>query len=122
MGDERNGWTLTRETTPVAAGEMLFLPDFTARHGDGREALIEIVGFWTPGNLEDKLHAARASNLVLVVYRGLASGGGGEALEGVPGAEVVWFENKPGVGPVMEAVERMGRMAADNRVQEAHEI
>ncbi len=111
VGDEREGWTLSRETTPVAAGEVLFLPDFTARHRDGREALIEIVGFWTPEYLEQKLrklHAARVRNLVLVVYRGLASGGGA-ALEGVEGAEVVWFENRPRIGPVMEAVRRVAR-------------
>lgn len=107
LGSERDGWTLTRESTPVAIGETLFLPDFTARHRDGREALIEIVGFWTPEYLEQKLrklNAARVSNLVLVAYRGLAAGGGADAIGSVPGAEVVWFEKKPQVGKVMEAV------------------
>jgi predicted nuclease of restriction endonuclease-like RecB superfamily len=113
VGHRRDGWTLSHETTPVTAGEMLFLPDFTARHDDGREALIEIVGFWTPEYLEEKLRklpAARVDNLVLVVYRGLASGGAGDALAAIPGAEVVWFEKKPRVGVVMEAVERVARV------------
>ncbi|NIQ58684.1 MAG: DUF790 family protein, partial [Gammaproteobacteria bacterium] len=48
IGPERNGWTLTREERPVPVGDDVFLPDFTVRHEDGREALVEIVGFWTP--------------------------------------------------------------------------
>jgi predicted nuclease of restriction endonuclease-like RecB superfamily len=76
---QRAGWTLAREDSPRAAGELLFLPDFTARHQDGREALIEIVGFWTPEYLAEKvrkLRAARLDNLVLVVYHALDAGGG----------------------------------------------
>jgi uncharacterized protein len=136
LGTVRTGWTLTREDSPVAAGETLFLPDFTARHRDGREALIEIVGFWTPEYLEEKLRKLRLggdqlANLVLVVYRGLASGrirnvavaatgtntgstdadstDTATALAAATDAPVVWFENKPRIGPVMEAVERVAR-------------
>jgi predicted nuclease of restriction endonuclease-like RecB superfamily len=113
LGTSREGWSLAREDTPVAAGETLFLPDFTARHRDGREALIEIVGFWTPEYLEEKLRKLRASrvdNLVLVVYRGLDAGGrAGEALAAASEAPVVWFEQKPRIAPVMEAVKRVAR-------------
>jgi predicted nuclease of restriction endonuclease-like RecB superfamily len=113
LGRERDGWTLAREDTPIAIGETLFLPDFTARHRDGREALIEIVGFWTPEYLEDKLRrlrAAPAANLVLVVYRGLDTGGKtGTALAAATAAPVVWFERKPRIGPVMDAVRRVAR-------------
>jgi len=103
--EERRGWTLLREATPVQVGEEVFLPDFTLRHADGREALVEVVGFWTPEYLEDKLRKVEAAglrNLVLVVYRGLAAGADWERA----GAPVVWFTNKPRVGPVLEAVER----------------
>lgn len=103
--EERRGWTLLREATPVQAGEEVFLPDFTLRHADGREALVEVVGFWTPEYLEDKLRKVEAAglrNLVLVVFRGLAAGADWERA----GAPVVWFTNKPRVGPVLDAVER----------------
>ncbi|MEQ9569087.1 MAG: DUF790 family protein [Longimicrobiales bacterium] len=41
IGEEREGWTLVREDTPVMlAGGGVFLPDFTLRHRDGREALV----------------------------------------------------------------------------------
>jgi uncharacterized protein len=110
LGADRDGWSLTREDAPVAAGETVFLPDFTARHRDGREALIEIVGFWTPEYLEEKvrkLRETRVSNLVLVVYRGLDAGGAGEALAAATDAPIVWFGNKPRIGPIMEAVGRV---------------
>jgi predicted nuclease of restriction endonuclease-like RecB superfamily len=100
------GWTLLREATPVARGTQLFLPDFTLRHADGREALVEVVGFWTPEYLEDKLkkvRSAKLKNLVLVVYRGLAAG----ALRQVEDAPVVWFADKPRAAPVLEAAERI---------------
>ena len=113
LGEERGGWTLAREDSPRTAGEVLFLPDFTARHRDGREALIEIVGFWTPEYLAEKvrkLRAAQVDNLVLVVYRALDAGGtASEALAGFSDAPVVWFEKKPRVGAVMEAVRRVAK-------------
>ena len=77
FGAARDEWTLSRETAPVDAGDELFFPDFTLRHADGREALVELVGFWTPEYLEAKarkVEAAQLDNLVLVVYRGLAVG------------------------------------------------
>jgi uncharacterized protein len=113
IGTERNGWRLMREETPVPAGGELFLPDFTARHADGREALIEIVGFWTSEYLEAKLRkldSARLGNLVLVVYEGLAAGRSAPdraSIEQVAGGRVVWFKQKPRIAPVMEMVERV---------------
>lgn len=108
VGAEREGWGLIREARPVPLGDELFIPDFTMRHEDGREALVELVGFWTPEYLEAKLRKVRASglaNLVLVAYRGLRAGAD---WTGTPG-EIVWFSQKPRIGPVMEAVERVAR-------------
>jgi uncharacterized protein len=113
LGEERRGWTLVREETPVALGQELFLPDFTLRHRDGREALVEIVGFWTPDYLERKVRqveAAGMEHLVLVVYRGLAAGEARpEPLEAAAPGRVLWFANKPRIGPVLEAAERVAR-------------
>jgi len=108
--DARNGWMLSRESTPVAAGDELFLPDFTLRHADGREALVEIVGFWTPEYLEAKARKIATTGLgtlILVVYRGLAVGGGTTALEtAVGGDRIVWFAARPRAADVVEAAER----------------
>ncbi len=106
-------WTLSRETTPVPAGDELLLPDFTLRHTDGREALVEVVGFWTPEYLEAKARkvaAAGLDHLILVVYRGLAVGRAGAALVDAAGAErIVWFVQKPKAAEVLRAAERWGR-------------
>ncbi len=113
FGAERGAWQLLRETTPVAMGSELFLPDFTLRHADGREALVEIVGFWTPEYLEEKarkVSAAGLDHLVLVLYRGLAVGAARDALtEAVGDARVVWFTNTPKAAEVMIAAERCAR-------------
>ena len=111
LGEERAGWTLVREETPLALGPEIFLPDFTLRHQDGREALVELVGFWTPQYLEEKIRKVRAAgleNLILVVYRGLAAGESGEEpLESAAPGRVLWFAKKPLIGPVLEAAERV---------------
>lgn len=106
-------WTLSRETTPVPAGDELLLPDFTLRHADGREVLVEVVGFWTPEYLEAKARkvaAAGLEHLILVVYRGLAVGRAGAKLVEAAGAErIVWFVQKPKAAEVLRAAERWGR-------------
>lgn len=110
---KRDGWQLLRETTPVTMGAELFLPDFTLRHADGREALVELVGFWTPEYLEEKVRkivAARLENLVLVVYRGLAVGEAGALAAAVGNERVVWFAAKPKAAEVMRAAELVARV------------
>jgi len=112
LGAERDAWTLAREATPIEVGEDLLLPDFTLRHADGREALVEILGFWTPEYLERKvarLKAAGRENLLLVVYRDLGAGDGGDsdALERAFPGRVLRFAKKPVIAEVMAAVERV---------------
>ena len=113
FGATRGEWELLRETTPVAIGTELFLPDFTLRHADGREALVEIVGFWTPEYLDEKVRkiaAAGLDNLVLVVYRGLAVGAKLDELAASVGEDrMVWFAAKPKAAEVVRAAERCAR-------------
>jgi uncharacterized protein len=109
-GDARGGWTLSRESSPVTMGDELFLPDFTLRHADGREALVELVGFWTPEYLAAKtrkIAAADLRHLILVVYRGLAVGKATAALESLVGGErIVWFTTQPRAAEVVKAAEQ----------------
>lgn len=108
--EARGGWTLARESSPIAIGDELFLPDFTLRHADGREALVELVGFWTPeylANKTRKIAAAELGSLILVVYRGLAVGNATSALESLVGAErIVWFTARPRAADVVRAAEQ----------------
>ncbi len=70
-GDEpRAGWTLERETEILHAGQKVFVPDFVFRHDDGRQVLMEVIGFWTPEYLTSKLQtleAFRQHPILLVV-------------------------------------------------------
>jgi predicted nuclease of restriction endonuclease-like RecB superfamily len=111
IGDARDGWTLVREDALVMLrGGSVFLPDFTLRHHDGREALVELVGYWTPEYLAEKLRKVGESgldNLVLVVSRRL--GVGATALAEASEGPVVWFTDRPSARPVLEAAERVAR-------------
>jgi hypothetical protein len=53
----------------------VLVPDFVFRHEDATEVALEIVGYWTPEYLADKLRrlsAARGVNLIVAVPRPLA--------------------------------------------------
>jgi hypothetical protein len=52
---ERDGWRLLREGDILHRGQRVFVPDFLLRHTDGREACLEIVGFWTEDYWQRKL-------------------------------------------------------------------
>jgi predicted nuclease of restriction endonuclease-like RecB superfamily len=53
-GESRDGWRLIRDAGILQHGQVTFVPDFLLKHDDGREAFLEIVGFWTPEYLETK--------------------------------------------------------------------
>lgn len=58
-GVERNGWRLSRDAGILQDGQTTFVPDFLMQHTDGREAFVEIVGFWTPEYLQSKRETIR---------------------------------------------------------------
>jgi hypothetical protein len=76
FGGKRAGWRLIREGVVLSLGRgHVLVPDFVFRHQDGTEVALEIVGYWTPEYIGDKLRrlaAARDVNLVVAVPRPLA--------------------------------------------------
>ncbi|HEY6081544.1 MAG TPA: DUF790 family protein, partial [Polyangiaceae bacterium] len=62
-------WNVVREPRPVEALGSLIFPDFELvhRHDPSRRWLLEIVGFWTPRYLEEKLRKLRAARLTHLV-------------------------------------------------------
>jgi len=79
FGDERDGWRLAREGAILEAGGAVLVPDFLFTHADGTEVALEILGYWTPEYLRDKLARlgrVRAPNLLVAVpaARALAPG------------------------------------------------
>lgn len=48
-------WQLERSNTVISLGESAFVPDFVIRHPDGAEFYLEVLGFWTPRHLQERL-------------------------------------------------------------------
>ena len=70
----KTDWKIERESEIVDLGDVVLIPDFKFVHPDGREALLEIVGFWTPEYLAkklEKLQRANRQNLIVAVSESL---------------------------------------------------
>ncbi|MSS72289.1 MAG: DUF790 family protein [Candidatus Latescibacteria bacterium] len=101
-------WQLERETEIVNLKDTVFIPDFAFRHPDGRNALLEIVGFWRPEYLRrklEKVRRARLENLIIAVSEGLNVDE--EDFRDVPG-HVFFFKNRIDPRDVIERLEKCG--------------
>jgi hypothetical protein len=106
-------WVLVREDDVLDLGEEVMLPDFAVEHPDGRRALLEIMGFWTPEYLDEKLskiRSANVDNLVVAVSERLdcAEEDFGEAAD-----RVLWFKSGIHVYDVVELVEEFAGPTTD---------
>ena len=97
LSTHRSGWRAERRAMIVNLdGRGVLVPDLVLHHTpSGREALLDIVGFWRRGYLERRAELLRAhgpANLILCVSRRLRAGDDDAALSG-PGvidfAEVI---------------------------------
>lgn len=89
-------WRLEREVDLVPLPGSVMIPDFLVVHPDGREYLLEIVGYWRPEYLRKKFAQVRKSgrnNLILAVSERLNLENAGVDIANVP-AQVVWFKTK----------------------------
>jgi len=48
-------WMLEPSSRVIDLGESTFVPDFVIRHADGAEFYLEVLGFWTPRHLQERL-------------------------------------------------------------------
>ncbi|MCU0499729.1 MAG: DUF790 family protein [Anaerolineae bacterium] len=106
FGDQRDHWTLQRESEVILLGDTVMIPDFTVTHRDGRRALIEIVGYWHPTYLRRKLAKVRAAgrtDLILLIYERVNLSD--QRLDDLP-TEVLYFKNKPVIKDVLAALDR----------------
>jgi hypothetical protein len=87
---DREGWLLRREAEIFHAGQKTFIPDFVMEHVTGRRVLLEIVGFWTPEYLEQRvrtLQLFRGVPIVLAIQEANAA----RIAQAVEGAGVIAF-------------------------------
>lgn len=98
-------WVLERETDIIDLKDTVMIPDFGFSHPDGRRALMEIVGFWTPDYLQRKLWKLRRAgkrNMIIAVSDGLNCAE--KDFRDIPG-EVLFFKSRIKPQDVLEKVE-----------------
>jgi predicted nuclease of restriction endonuclease-like RecB superfamily len=103
-------WDLVREPEPIEVCGTLAFPDFSIIHrrDTSKRFLLEIVGFWTPDYLREKLdrlrHMPDGMPLVLCIDRGLNCGGS----ELPSHARIVWFQRRIDPNAVLAAIAKAG--------------
>jgi uncharacterized protein len=102
-------WDLVREPEPFEACGTLVFPDFAIVHrrDTSRRFLLEIVGFWTPDYLREKLRRLRdltGTPLILCINRTLNCGDG----ELPAHSRIVWFQKRIEPYEVLAAIEKAG--------------
>ena len=89
-------WKLEREVDLIPIPGSVMIPDFRLVHPDGRNFLLEIVGYWRPEYLRKKFSQVRQSgceNLILAISERLNLEKAGVKVGDAP-AHIVWFKDK----------------------------
>jgi len=107
-------WELAREDDVLDLGAEVMIPDFAIEHPDGSRAILEVVGFWTPEYLNEKLKKIRkadADNLLLAVSERLDCSS--EDFEGID-ERVLWFKSGIHVYDLVEKADTHSRRVGDS--------
>jgi hypothetical protein len=102
----KRGWEIKRETTAVRVGSSVFFPDFKLVRGE-RQVLVEVVGYYTPQYLENKLRKLREAKLrdfIVCIDRSLSCDDGE-----VTADVVLRYERRVDAGALLDAAEGMER-------------
>jgi uncharacterized protein len=100
-------WSLEREVDLVPLPGSVMIPDFRLVHPDGRDFLLEIIGFWHPEYLKKKFYQVRradADNLILAVSERLNLDKAKVNFNETP-ARVIWFKDKLSPQAVLELLD-----------------
>jgi uncharacterized protein len=92
----QTAWRLEREVDLIPLPGSVMIPDFRLVHPDGREFLLEIVGYWRPQYLQKKFYQVRngdTDNLILAVSERLNLDKAGVKFTDLPN-RLIWFKNK----------------------------
>lgn len=100
-------WRLEREVDLVPLPGSVMIPDFRLVHPDGRDFLLEIVGYWRPEYLRKKFYQvnnADADNIILAISERLNLEKAGVKFTNLP-HRVVWFKSKLKPQAVLEVLD-----------------
>lgn len=101
-------WRLEREVDLVPLPGSVMIPDFRLVHPDGRDFLLEIVGYWRPQYLQKKFYQVRngdTDNLILAVSERLNLEKAGVKFTDLPN-KLIWFKSKLSPKTVIEILEK----------------
>ncbi len=102
------GWTIRREEEVIDLGDTVLIPDFSFTHADGRRAMLEIVGFWTPEYVEKKLQKIRrAKDVRLIVALSENLNCSRTDMNKLAGKRVLFFKGALKVKDVLSCLEEM---------------
>ncbi|MDY7016297.1 MAG: DUF790 family protein [Cyanobacteriota bacterium] len=99
-------WILEREVNLVPLPGSVMIPDFRLVHPDGRDYILEIVGFWRPDYLQKKFAQVRRAdinNLILAISERLNLEKSGVKTTDLP-AKVIWFKERLSPKAVLEVL------------------
>ena len=102
-------WQLEREVDLIPLPGSVMIPDFRLVHPDGREFLLEIVGYWRPEYLQKKFYQVRngdTDNLILAVSERLNLEKAGVKFTDLPN-KLIWFKNKLTFKAVLEILDNL---------------
>ncbi|MDB9314487.1 DUF790 family protein [Spirulina sp. CS-785/01] len=102
----KTDWILEREVNLIPIPGSVMIPDFRLVHPEGRDYILEIVGFWRPDYLQKKFAQVRRSdvdNLILAISERLNLEKAGVNPDTVP-AKVIWFKEKLSPKSVLEVL------------------
>ena len=100
-------WLLEREVDLIPLPGSVMIPDFRLIHPDGREYLLEIVGYWRPKYLQKKFYQVRngdTGNLILAVSERLSLEKAGVKFTDLPN-KLIWFKNKLNAKTLLEILD-----------------
>ena len=100
-------WRLEREVDLIPLPGSVMIPDFRLVHPDGREYLLEIVGYWRPEYLQKKFYQIRngdTDNLILAVSERLNLEKAGVKFNDLPN-KLIWFKNKLNAKAILEILD-----------------
>lgn len=100
-------WRLEREVDLIPLPGSVMIPDFRLVHPDGRNFLLEIVGFWHPNYLQKKFYQvsrAEIDNLILAVCERLNLVKAGVNFQDLP-HRLVWFKNRLSPKDILRLIE-----------------
>ncbi|NEO46934.1 MAG: DUF790 family protein [Moorea sp. SIO4A3] len=104
---QKTEWVLEREVDLIPIPGSVMVPDFRLVHPDGRNFLLEIIGYWRPEYLRKKfaqVRKAECDNLILAISERLNLEKAGVTVKNLP-AQVVWFKDKLSPKAVLELLD-----------------